>query len=281
MRAISASVLIEKVKTAIIDSNYFLDSDTLEALKASKQLEKSDMGLYVLDEILENANVARSDRMPLCQDTGVSVFFVRWGNQCVMEEMSIQEALDEAVREAYKEGYLRRSLLKDPLFERTNTGDNTPAFIHLQQVDGDQVSVEFLAKGAGADNASRMTMLMPSDGLDGVERFIMSVCEQAGADSCPPWIVGIGVGGTFDTVGALAKHALLRAIGSHHSHPDYAAMELRLLERINALGIGPQGLGGRVTALACFIESMPCHAASLPVAVNIQCHSNRKANIVF
>lgn len=281
MRNISASDLIQKVKSAIIDSNYFLDSGTLEALKGSKQVEKSEMGLYVLDEILENAEVARDDRMPLCQDTGVSVFFVRWGNQCIMEEMSLQQALDEAVREAYKEGYLRRSILRDPLFERSNTGDNTPAFIHLEQVDGDQVSIDFLAKGAGADNASRMTMLMPSDGLEGVERFIMSVCEQAGADSCPPWIVGIGVGGTFDTVGALAKHALLRDIESKHQHPDYAALEERLLERINRLGIGPQGLGGRVTALACFMESMPCHAASLPVAVNIQCHSNRKALIVL
>jgi fumarate hydratase subunit alpha len=281
MRKISASVLIEKVKTAIIDSNSFLDSDTLEALKAAKNVEKSEMGLYVLDEILENADVAREDRMPLCQDTGVSVFFVRWGNQCLMEEMSLQQALDEAVREAYKEGYLRRSILRDPIFERVNTGDNTPAFIHLEQVDGDQITIDFLAKGAGADNASRMTMLMPSDGLEGVERFVMSVCEQAGADSCPPWIVGIGVGGTFDTVGGLAKHSLLRSLESKHVNPDYALLEEKLLRRINDLGIGPQGLGGRVTALACFIESRPCHAASLPVAVNIQCHSNRKAQIVF
>lgn len=281
MRKISASVLIEKVKTAIIDSNSFLDSNTLAALKESKGIEKSEMGLYVLDEILENAEVASGDRMPLCQDTGVSVFFVKWGNQCFMEEMSIQQALDQAVRKAYHEGYLRKSILRDPLFERTNTGDNTPAFIHLEQVEGDQLSIDFLAKGAGADNASRMTMLMPSDGLEGVERYIMSVCEQAGADSCPPWIVGIGVGGTFDTVGALAKHSLLRSVGSKHALPEYAALEEKLLKQINDLGIGPQGLGGRVTALACFVEASPCHAASLPVAVNIQCHSNRKARIVF
>jgi fumarate hydratase subunit alpha len=189
--------------------------------------------------------------------------------------------LNEAVQQGYEQGYLRKSILKDPLFERTNTRTNTPAFVHLEQVEGDQVVVEFLAKGAGADNCSRLAMLRPSDGMEGVKNFVLKVCREAGADSCPPWILGIGIGGTFDTVGSLAKHALLREIGSVHPHDKYAHLEKEILDEVNALGVGPQGLGGTVSALACFIEFNACHAASLPVAVNMQCHSNRKAKVVI
>lgn len=281
MRVVAPQTIIDKVKKAIIQANYVLDEETLKTLQASKNKEDSEMALYVLDEVLDNARIAQEQKMPLCQDTGVSVFFVKWGSQCVLEKGTIQSVLDEAVREAYQEGYLRKSILKDPLFDRKNTGDNTPAFVHLEQVEGESIEIEFLAKGAGADNCSRMAMLKPADGLQGVKDFVLKVCREAGADSCPPWIIGVGVGGTFDTVTSLAKHALLRTIGSRHENQSYADLEQVLYESINALGVGPQGLGGKVSALAVFIESNSCHAASLPVAVNIQCHSNRKFQIVI
>ncbi|MGE3279230.1 MAG: fumarate hydratase [Candidatus Altimarinota bacterium] len=281
MRIVHPTDITNKVKEAIIQSNYVLDDETLKALRSSQKKETSEMGLYVLDEVLDNARIAGEQQMPLCQDTGVSVFFVKWGSQCVLQEGTIQTVLNEAVREAYQEGYLRKSILKDPLFDRSNTGDNTPAYVHLEQVEGDQVTIEFLAKGAGADNCSRMTMLKPADGLQGVKDFVLKVCREAGADSCPPWIIGVGVGGTFDTVTSLAKHALMRTIGSRHEDQSYADLEQVLFEDINAIGIGPQGLGGKTTALAVFIESNSCHAASLPVAVNIQCHSNRKFQILI
>lgn len=235
----------------------------------------------MLGEILENADIASKDEMPLCQDTGTSCFFVKWGQECLLKGASLQETFDEAVRQAYTEGYLRKSILKDPLFDRSNTGDNTPAYVHLEMVPGDKVEIEFLAKGSGCDNMSQMAMLKPSDGLDGVKKYVMKVCEEAGASSCPPWVIGIGVGGTFDTVTAMAKKAILRDIGSQHKNAKYEALEEELCERINALGIGPQGLGGKVTALAVFIESAPVHAASLPIAVCIQCHSNRKGRVVI
>jgi len=281
MRVISFLELVDRVKKACIQANYRLDARTLEVLKHSKTQEKSDLGLYVLDEILDNASIAEKKEMPLCQDTGVSVFFVKWGSRCVFDQGTLQMALDQGVQQAYEEGYLRKSILRDPLFERSNTRTNTPAFVHLEQIEGDQVIIEFLAKGAGADNCSKLSMLRPSDGIEGVKNFILQVCREAGADSCPPWILGIGIGGTFDTVGSLAKHALLREIGSEHPKKIYAAFEKELLEEVNKLGVGPQGLGGTVTALACFVEVNSCHAASLPVAVNIQCHSNRKAQIVI
>lgn len=264
-----------------MNANYFLNPGVLKGLKDAKMKEKSEMSLYVLDEILDNADIAAKEKMPLCQDTGVSIFFVKWGSECVMESGTISDALNQAVREAYQEGYLRKSLLKDPLFDRSNTGDNTPAVVHLEMVPGDKVEISFLAKGAGADNCSRLAMLKPSDGLQGVKDFVLKVCREAGADSCPPWIVCVGVGGTFDTVAELAKKAMLRDIGSTHRNQQYADLEQELFEAINALGIGPQGLGGKTSALSVHIESAPCHAASLPVAVNLQCHSHRIAKIVI
>jgi len=280
MRSISPKDIIDPVKTMILKANFDLGENMLTQLKSSQEEETSDTGRYVLGEIVENAEIAQSKEMPLCQDTGVSVFFVRWGNECALEGRSLQEVLDEAVREAYEEGFLRKSILHDPLFDRSNTGDNTPAVIHLEQVPGDSVEITFLPKGAGADNCSQLAMLTPADGLEGVKNFVLKVCEEAGASSCPPWILGIGIGGTFDTVASLAKHAILREVGSSHESAEYAQLESELFEAVNALGIGPQGLGGKTTALAVHIESRPCHAASLPVAVNIQCHSNRQGRVV-
>lgn len=281
MRVISFLDLVEKVKNACIKANYVLDEKSLAKIQESRSMEKSDVGLFVLDEILDNADIARAKEMPLCQDTGVSIFFVRWGSTCVLDHGNIQEALNEAVRQSYNEGYLRKSILKDPLFDRSNTGDNTPAIVHLEQMEGDNLEIEFLAKGAGADNCSRLAMLQPDDGPEGVMNFVLQVCREAGADSCPPWIIGVGVGGTFDSVATMAKHALLREIGSKNPDKSYQKLEDDLLLEINKLGIGPQGLGGSVTALACFVNSNSCHAASLPVAVNMQCHSNRGFKLIL
>jgi fumarate hydratase subunit alpha len=277
MKKISPQTIISALKPAIISACTELNENMLKHLKEAGINENSERGQYVISEILDNAEIASDESMPLCQDTGVSIFFVKWGQECVLEGMSLQETLDEAVRRAYSEGYLRKSILRDPIFDRSNTGDNTPAVIHLESVPGDQVEISFLPKGAGADNCSRVAMLNPSDGLEGIKAFIMDVCKKAGASSCPPWVLGVGIGGTFDSVAGLAKHAILRPVGSHHEDENYKKLEEELFQEVNQLGIGPQGLGGIVTALALHIEARPCHAASLPVAVNIQCHSNRRA----
>lgn len=277
MRSISPQQIISALKPAIISACTELNENMLKHLKEAGIKEQSERGQYVISEILDNADIAATESMPLCQDTGVSIFFVKWGQECLLEEMSLQETLDEAVRQAYTEGYLRKSILRDPIFDRSNTGDNTPALIHLESVPGDQIEISFLPKGAGADNCSQVAMLKPSDGIEGIKSFILKVCKEAGASSCPPWILGIGIGGTFDSVAGLAKHAILRPVGSHHEQANYERLEAELLQEVNQLGIGPQGLGGNITALALHIESRPCHAASLPVAVNIQCHSNRRA----
>ncbi len=279
MRTLSSQSIITALKPAIIKACTELNENMLKHLKEAGISETSERGKYVINEILDNAEIASEESMPLCQDTGVSIFFVKWGQDCHLEGMSLQETLDEAVGQAYEEGYLRKSILRDPIFDRSNTGDNTPAVIHLESVPGDTVEISFLPKGAGADNCSQVAMLKPSDGLEGITEFILKVCKEAGASSCPPWILGVGIGGTFDSVAGLAKHAILRPVGSHHENGDYDHLEKELLVKVNQLGIGPQGLGGNVTALALHIESRPCHAASLPVAVNIQCHSNRRAVI--
>lgn len=281
MKVLQSLRIIELLKEQIIQANLELGEKMLVHLRKAADQEESEMGQFVMGEILDNAEIAKTEKMPLCQDTGVAVFFVKWGQDCVLEGMSLQETIDEAVRQAYKEGYLRKSILKDPLFDRTNTGDNTPAVIHLEQVPGDQVEIVFLPKGAGADNCSQVAMLTPAEGLEGVKNFVLKVCKEAGASSCPPWVLGVGVGGTFDTVAGLAKHAILREVGTKHEDPKYAELEQELLKAVNDLGIGPQGLGGKSTALALHIESRPCHAASLPVAVNIQCHSNRKGKLLI
>ncbi|MDP3975490.1 MAG: fumarate hydratase [bacterium] len=281
MRTLYSRDIIDPVKQLCIRCNFRLDPQTVKFLKRAKLLEKSELGLYVLGEILDNKDIAAEKEMPLCQDTGVAVFFVRWGQECVLKGASVQQVFDQAVREAYKEAYLRKSMLKDPLFDRNNTKDNTPAVVHLELVPGNKVEVSYLAKGAGADNSSQLAMLTPADVPEGIKEFVLKVCREAGASSCPPWILGIGVGGTFDSVAALAKKALLRDLGSKHKQKPYQKLEKEFFTAVNKLGIGPQGLGGRITALGVFIESAPCHAASLPVAVNIQCHSNRKGVVII
>ncbi|MCP2520406.1 fumarate hydratase [Candidatus Aminicenantes bacterium AC-708-M15] len=279
MKVISLKDVKENVKNVVQKANFELNEDVINVIKESMEKEESPEGKAVFDQLLENAEIARKEKLGLCQDTGLAVFFVELGEEIQFKKEdgleSLSQAINEGVREGYKEGYLRKSVVEDPL-RRKNTGDNTPAFIHWELVPGDKFKVTFMAKGGGAENMSAIRMLAPAAGQKGIEDFVVETVDSAGPNPCPPIIVGVGIGGNFETSALLAKKALLRRpLGSHHSDPFYADMEKRLLERINKLGIGPQGIGGRITALAVHIEVFPCHIASLPVAVNIQCHSHR------
>ena len=227
----------------------------------------------ILERIVENYEIADAENQPICQDTGVACVFLKIGQE-VHINGDIQEAVNEGVRQGYREGYLRKSVVRDPL-DRVNTGDNTPAFIYYELVPGDKVEITVAPKGFGSENMSRIKMLRPSDGVEGVKDFVVNAVEEAGPNPCPPIVVGVGIGGTFDKAALLAKKALLRPVDEPNANPFYQALEQELLEKINALGIGPQGLGGRTTALAVNIETMPTHIAGLPVAVNINCHVTR------
>ncbi|MDR5695127.1 MAG: fumarate hydratase [Armatimonadota bacterium] len=274
MREVAYTDIVETVSRLAIEANTFLGEDVLRALEAAAASEESPLGKQVLAEILENDRLAASERLPICQDTGAAVVFVEMGEEVSIKGGSLFDAIHAGVRKGYVEGYLRKSMVADPL-RRQNTKDNTPAVIHVELVPGDRLKLTLLPKGGGAENMSRMTMLTPAHGAEGVKQFVLETVEKAGPNACPPVIVGVGIGGTFDTVGMLAKKALLRPVGSTHPDPFYAEMEKELLERINNLGIGPMGYGGRVTALAVHIEAAPCHIVSLPVAVNLQCHAAR------
>jgi fumarate hydratase subunit alpha len=279
MREVDASEIISAVKKMSMDANYYLGDDVLAALKKFEKQEESPLGKEILNQIIKNAAIAAEKQMPLCQDTGLSVIFAEIG-QDVHIKGSFEEAIQEGIRQGYKEGYLRKSIVVDPL-QRKNTGDNTPAVISLKLVPGDKIKLTILPKGGGSENMSRIKMLKPSDGDVGVKDFVLETIKIAGGNPCPPLVVGVGIGGSFDRVAQLAKHALLREIGSKHPDPFYAAMEDELLEKINNTGVGPQGLGGRTTALAVHIEVAPCHIASLPAAVNTQCHSARHKTTVI
>jgi fumarate hydratase subunit alpha len=274
MREVDASEIISAVKKMSMDANYYLGDDVLAALKKFEKQEESPLGKEILNQIIKNAAIAAEKQMPLCQDTGLSVIFAEIG-QDVHIKGSFEEAIQEGIRQGYKEGYLRKSIVVDPL-QRKNTGDNTPAVISLKLVPGDKIKLTILPKGGGSEK-----MLKPSDGDVGVKDFVLETIKIAGGNPCPPLVVGVGIGGSFDRVAQLAKHALLREIGSKHPDPFYAAMEDELLEKINNTGVGPQGLGGRTTALAVHIEVAPCHIASLPAAVNTQCHSARHKTTVI
>jgi fumarate hydratase subunit alpha len=280
MRNINAEVITESIKKLSMDANYFLGEDVIDAIKAALPKEESPLGKEILNQILENAEIAKTDKMPLCQDTGLAAIFVELGQDVHVEGNSFEEAIHEGIRQGYKEGFLRKSLVEDPL-RRKNTGDNTPAVISTRIVDGDKIKITILPKGGGSENMSAVRMLKPSDGEEGVKSFVVETVKKAGGNPCPPIIVGVGIGGSFDKCAYLAKKALLRKLGSLHPDPYYAAIEKELLERVNNTGIGPQGLGGRITALAVHIEVHPCHIASLPVAVNTQCHSARHKEIVI
>lgn len=280
MRTINAGQLTEAIKKLSMDANYFLGKDVIAALQAAAKKEESPLGREILNQILENAEIAKTEKMPLCQDTGLSAIFVELGQDVHIIDGNFEEAIHEGIRQGYKEGFLRKSIVEDPL-RRKNTGDNTPAVISTRVVSGDKVKITILPKGGGSENMSAIKMLKPSDGEDGVKSFVIDTVRKAGGNPCPPIIVGVGIGGSFDKCAYLAKKALLRELGSVHPDPYYADMEKELLEKSNNTGIGPQGLGGRITALAVHIEVHPCHIASLPVAVNTQCHSARHKEVVI
>jgi fumarate hydratase subunit alpha len=283
MKKVSLLEVKEKIRQAVQDANFVIDPDLKKLIATYLAKEESPSGKEILQQILQNADIAYCDKLAMCQDTGLAVFFVEIGEKAKFDYAgfkSIQDAISQGTREGYSEGYLRKSVC-DPL-SRKNSGDNTPVFIHWDVVPGDVFKITFMAKGGGAENMSALKMMPPSAGAKGIEDFVVDTVFKAGPNPCPPTVVGIGVGGNFDTSALLAKKALLRKpVGSPHTDPLYADMEKRILERINKLGIGPMGLGGRTTSLAVHIVSHPCHIASFPVAVNINCHSHRIVEIDF
>lgn len=266
---------INQISDAVADlcrqANYQLGDDVVTALESSRAQETGALAGRVLETIVLNAKIADDEQRPICQDTGTAVVFIELGQDVHLVGGQLYDAIQAGVRRGYQEGYLRNSIVGDPLFDRKNTGDNTPAVIHLDLVPGDQIQITVMTKGGGAENMSRMQMLTPADGLAGVHNFVIETVELAGPNACPPVIVGVGVGGTFDLAPMLAKKALLRRVGEPNADPRLAALERELFVAINALGIGPHGFGGLTTALAVHVESHPTHIASLPVAVNLQC----------
>lgn len=281
MREIQAASVTKVVRDLFVSANYFIPSDILAALKQQQETELSQFGQMVLDQIIENDRLAAAKKMPICQDTGMAVVFVDYGQDVHVVGGSFEQAVEEGVRQAYTEGYLRKSVVSDPLFARTNTKDNTPAVIHVRIVPGENLRFLVTPKGFGSENMSALKLLTPAAGVDGVKQFVLDTVRQAGPNPCPPIIVGIGIGGTMDKVAELAKRATLRPVGSRNLDRRYADLEQELLAEINETGIGPAGLGGSTTALAVNIEWYPTHIAGLPVAVNIVCHACRRQEAVL
>ncbi len=281
IRQVNAGDVTAAVKQMCMEANYDLPDDVYQALKDGKAKEDSPVGKAVFDQLVENADIARRDRVPICQDTGFAVFFVEVGQDVHFSGGDFREAIDEGVRQGYGDGFLRKSVAEQPAHARQNTKDNTPAIVHTSIVPGDKVEIWMMAKGGGAENMSSLNMLKPAQGWGGMVQAVLDTVSRAGSNPCPPIVVGVGIGGTIEMCTLLAKKALLRDIGSVHPDERIAGMEAELLERINALGIGPQGLGGTQTALAVFVEEMPCHIASMPMAVNVQCHAQRHKHFIL
>lgn len=279
MREISSDMIRDAVAQLCIEANCILPSDMRKRIEDARQKEPWDTAKGILDKIIENYNIADENNVPICQDTGVACVFMKIGQE-VHILGGLSDAVNEGVRRGYKEGYLRKSVVADPLM-RVNTGDNTPAMLYTELVPGDKIELTVAPKGFGSENMSRIAMLKPSDGIEGVKAFVLRTVEEAGPNPCPPIVVGVGIGGTFDKAAYLAKSALMRSVDERNPDPFYADLEAELLQKINALGIGPQGFGGRTTALAVNIEKMPTHIAGLPVAVNINCHVTRHKTIVL
>ncbi|MDD7183234.1 fumarate hydratase [Peptostreptococcus anaerobius] len=279
MREIDSRLIEEAVRDMCIDACINLDDSVLKSIEYNKSREENDVAINILDILIENAEIAKDKKIPLCQDTGMAVFFVKVGQDLHIKGKNISSAINEGVRRGYTEGYLRKSVVSP--IDRINTGDNTPAIIHYDIVDGDCLEIEFAAKGFGSENMSKLKMLKPSDGIEGIKQFILDTVSEAGPNPCPPIVVGVGIGGTVDKCSVIAKKALFREIGKHNSENYIKNLEIEMLEKINSLGIGPQGLGGNTTALAVNIETFPTHIAGLPVVVNINCHSSRHKKIVL
>lgn len=279
MKSVDAKVIHEKVRDMILDAACNLPKDVCQAFKKYSDVESSASGREIFRQLLENADYAAESGLALCQDTGTAVFFVEHGEDMRIKDGTLNEVLNAAMAEAYDKGHLRKSMCH-PL-TRKNTGDNRPAVIHTELVPGDSLTIRYLAKGGGSENMSRCTMLTPAVGWAGIKKFVVERMAEAGPNPCPPTIVGVGIGGTFDLAPTLAKKALFRPVGERHPDPEIAAMEEELLKEINALGIGPMGLGGDATCLDVKISMHPCHIASLPLAVNVQCHSSRHREVTF
>ena len=274
IREINASEITKTVREMCIKVNHFLSEDMDIALKKATENEKSDLGKKILDQLQENLKIAGEDMIPICQDTGMAVLFVEVGQDVHVADGLIEDAINEGVRQGYVDGYLRKSVVKDPII-RENTKDNTPAVIHYSIVAGDKIKITFAPKGFGSENMSRVFMLKPADGIEGVKNAILTAVKDAGPNACPPMIVGVGVGGTFEKCALMAKEALTREVGSHSDIPWVKELEEEMLDKINRLGIGPGGLGGTTTALAVNVNTYPTHIAGLPVGINICCHVNR------
>lgn len=279
MKSIKAQDLHDAVRDMIMDACRILPDDVYGALQRALDEEESESAKEVLAQLIENADLARNTQLALCQDTGAAVFFVDYGEDVTIEGGNLEQVLNDAMVEAYDKGYLRKSMC-DPL-TRKNTGDNTPAVIHSHVVPGDSLKVKFMAKGGGSENMSRIAMLKPAQGWEGIKDFVVRTMAEAGPNPCPPTVVGVGIGGTFDLAPTLAKQALFRPLGERNTDPRVAAMEEELLAAVNDLGIGPMGLGGKTTSLDVKVEMHPCHIASMPVAVNVQCHSSRTKEVVL
>lgn len=280
MKEISARQITDVVEKLCIDSNIYLNDDIRESLARARELEESESGKSILESLVKNAEIAAAEGMAICQDTGMAIVFVRIGQDVRITGGSLEKAINEGVRRGYREGYLRCSIVDDPII-RKNTGDNTPAVIHCEIVEGDELRIDVAPKGFGSENMSALKMLKPSDGVEGIRRFVVETVSNAGPNPCPPVIVGVGIGGSMEKCALLAKKALLREVGSRNRKKHLADLEEQLLEEINRLGIGPAGLGGRVTALGVMVEAWPTHIAGLPVAVNISCHATRHRSAVL
>ena len=281
MRIVKIKTITEAVAELCIKANYELPKDVMGGIKEAKTREKSELGKYCFLQIMHNLRIAKMKKVPICQDTGMVVVFVEIGQNVHITGGRLTDAINEGVRMGYKRGYLRSSVVNDPIFTRKNTEDNTPAVIHTSITSGSKIKITVVPKGFGSENMSRLTVLKPTDGAEGVKKFVVDTVKQAGANPCPPSIVGVGIGGTIEKAAMLAKEALIRSLNAHNPDAKIAGLERQILVEINKLGIGPQGVGGSITALSVNIETYPTHIAGLPVAVNIGCYVSRHASVVL
>jgi len=279
MREIHVEEIRDNVAQICIDAAYNLSEDVLSAFDRAIETETEPAAKEIIELLKQNARIAREDHIPICQDTGIAIFFVEIGQDLRIKNGFIVDAVNEGVRKGYREGYLRKSVV-DPI-TRKNTGDNTPAIIYTELVPGDKLKISFMPKGAGSENMSAIRMLRPTEGVEGIKHFVLECVRKAGANPCPPVVIGVGIGGDFEKAALISKKALLRPVGNPNSKLELASLEMELLKAVNKTGIGPEGLGGKVTALAVHVESFPCHIASLPVAVNINCHAARHKTIIL
>ena len=281
IRTVAFDEVVEAVRLCCLAAATKLPEDVLKSLQDALAKESNPLAKELIEQCLENARIAREENMPICQDTGFAVFFVEMGTMVRIDNGTIYEAITEGTRRGYKDGFLRKSIVSDPLFARKNTTDNTPPIIHLTMVPGDRINVILAPKGGGSENMSALKMLKPAEGRQGVVDFVVNAVTSAGGNPCPPTVVGVGIGGTMEYAAFMAKKALIREVGKSSADPRYAELEKEILEKINASGVGPQGLGGDITALAVHIEFHPCHLASLPVAINLNCHAARHAEVTL